>query len=90
MPVIANVSATPITASGEIKEKLLQQLYSPVLWEDTVRKLLDLGVDTFIEIGPGKVLSGLIKKVDRNVQLFAISDSKSIESTIEAIKEAAK
>lgn len=90
VPVIANVSATPITASGEIKEKLLQQLYSPVLWEDTVRKLLDLGVDTFIEIGPGKVLSGLIKKVDRNVQLFAISDSKSIESTIEAIKEAAK
>lgn len=70
MPVIANVSATPITASGEIKEKLLQQLYSPVLWEDTVRKLLDLGVDTFIEIGPGKVLSGLIKKVDRNVQLL--------------------
>lgn len=90
VPVIANVSATPITASGEIKEKLLQQLYSPVLWEDTVRKLLALGVDTFIEIGPGKVLSGLIKKVDRNVQLFAISDSKSIESTIEAIKEAAK
>ncbi|MDP4156825.1 MAG: ACP S-malonyltransferase, partial [Bacillota bacterium] len=57
IPVIANVTAEPISAASEIKEKLIEQLYSPVLWEDSVAKMLELGVDTFIEIGPGKVLS---------------------------------
>ena len=66
IPVIANVTAEPMYAAAEIKEKLIEQLYSPVLWEDSVQKMIDLGVDTFIEIGPGKVLSGLIKKIDRN------------------------
>jgi [acyl-carrier-protein] S-malonyltransferase len=62
IPVIANVSANPMTKAEEIKENLIEQLYSPVLWEDSVVKMIDSGVDTFIEIGPGKVLSGLIKK----------------------------
>ncbi len=51
--------------ADEIKEKLIQQLYSPVQWEKSVQKMIDLGVTTFIEIGPGKVLSGLVKKVSR-------------------------
>ena len=64
IPVIANVTASPITKHEVIQEKLVEQLYSPVLWEDSVVKMIELGVDTFIEIGPGKVLSGLIKKID--------------------------
>jgi [acyl-carrier-protein] S-malonyltransferase len=89
-PVIANVNAKPMTSSGDIKERLIQQLYSPVLWEDTVTELLDAGVDTFVEIGPGKVLSGLIKKVNRRVNTFSVSDEASFMETVEKLKEAAK
>ncbi|MEH7274522.1 ACP S-malonyltransferase [Neobacillus vireti] len=87
IPVIANVSAKPMTLAHEIKENLIEQLYSPVLWEDSVVKMIDLGVDTFIEIGPGKVLSGLIKKINRNAKIYSISDEESCQSVIEALKE---
>lgn len=87
IPVISNVMAEPITSANEIKEKLVEQLYSPVLWEDSVRKMIELGVDTFIEIGPGKVLSGLVKKIDRSVKTFAVSDLESCQATVEALKE---
>lgn len=87
IPVIANVSANPMTTADEIKENLIEQLYSPVLWEDSVVKMIDLGVDTFIEIGPGKVLSGLIKKINRSVKIYSISDEESCQSVIEALKE---
>lgn len=87
IPVIANVSATSMSSAAEIKENLIKQLYSPVLWEDSVVKMVDLGVDTFIEIGPGKVLSGLIKKINRSVKTFSVSDEESCQSVIEALKE---
>jgi [acyl-carrier-protein] S-malonyltransferase len=87
VPVISNVTANPIHAASEIKEKLIEQLYSPVLWEDSVRKMIELGVDTFIEIGPGKVLSGLVKKVDRTVKTLAVSDEDSFQAAMEALKE---
>lgn len=87
IPVIANVTAEPMSAAAEIKEKLIEQLYSPVLWEDSVRKMIDLGVDTFIEIGPGKVLSGLIKKVNRSVNTYAVSDEETALEVMEALKE---
>lgn len=87
IPVIANVSANSMTTAIEIKENLIEQLYSPVLWEDSVVKMIDLGVDTFIEIGPGKVLSGLIKKINRSVKTYSISDEESCQSVIEALKE---
>lgn len=87
IPVIANVSASPMSSAAEIKENLIKQLYSPVLWEDSVVRMVDLGVDTFIEIGPGKVLSGLIKKINRSVKTFSVSDEESCQSVIEALKE---
>lgn len=87
VPVIANVSATEMINPVDIKEKLIQQLYSPVQWEDSVKKMIELGVDTFIEIGPGKVLSGLVRKMDRSVKTYAISDEETINSVIEALKE---
>jgi [acyl-carrier-protein] S-malonyltransferase len=87
IPVIANVMAEPITEAELIKEKLVEQLYSPVQWEDSVRKMIELGVETFIEIGPGKVLSGLVKKIDKTVKTYAISDIESAQATIEALKE---
>jgi [acyl-carrier-protein] S-malonyltransferase len=87
IPVIANVMAGPITEANVIKEKLVEQLYSPVQWEDSVRKMIELGVDTFIEIGPGKVLSGLVKKIDRSVKTFAVYDLESCQATVDALKE---
>lgn len=87
IPVIANVTAKPMTNSSEIKQKLIEQLYSPVLWQDSVSTMLELGVDTFIEIGPGKVLSGLIKKVNRRVNTFAVNDEESLLKTIEQLRE---
>ncbi|OLS42072.1 ACP S-malonyltransferase [Bacillus sp. MRMR6] len=87
IPVIANVSAEPMSEALEIKENLIEQLYSPVLWEDSVLKMIDLGVDTFIEIGPGKVLAGLVKKVNRTVRTYSVSDEHSCQAVIEALKE---
>ncbi|WP_409292208.1 ACP S-malonyltransferase [Peribacillus sp. SCS-37] len=86
VPVISNVTAKPMTSPQEIKERLIQQLYSPVLWEDSVRTLLQEGVDTFVEIGPGKVLSGLIKKIDRTPAVLNINDQDSLEKALEVLK----
>jgi [acyl-carrier-protein] S-malonyltransferase len=85
-PVIANVTAKPVTSGAEIKEKLIEQLYSPVRWEETVRELMDQGVDTFVEIGPGKVLCGLIKKVNRRANCIAIGDMDSLAAAVEKLK----
>lgn len=85
-PVIANVTAKAITDSDEIKGKLIEQLYSPVRWEETVRELMDLGVDSFVEIGPGKVLSGLVKKVNRRANVIAVSDLETINMAVEKLK----
>jgi [acyl-carrier-protein] S-malonyltransferase len=87
IPVVVNVSAEPITSAADIKDKLIQQLYSPVLWEDSVQKMIDLGVDTFIEIGPGKVLSGLIKKIDKTVKTYTVSDEETALSVMDSLKE---
>lgn len=87
VPVIGNVTAEPMTEASEFKKRLVEQLYSPVLWEDSVVKMLELGVDTFIEIGPGKVLSGLVKKVDRSAKTFAIYDAETCAAAVAALKE---
>ncbi|PEQ93771.1 [acyl-carrier-protein] S-malonyltransferase [Bacillus sp. AFS006103] len=87
IPIVANVTAEPISSASEIKDKLIEQLYSPVLWEDSVRKMIDLGVGTFIEIGSGKVLSGLIKKIDKTVTTYSVSDEESAQAVMDALKE---
>lgn len=86
VPVIANVTAAEMTMADDIKEKLIKQIYSPVLWEDTVKKLLELDVETFVEIGPGTVLSGLVRKVDRNVKTYAVSDKDSLMKLVSECK----
>lgn len=86
IPVITNVAAVPITTSEEIKTSLLKQLYSPVLWEDSIRQMIELGVNTFVEIGNGKVLSGLVKKIDRQAQVFAVQDKESCQQTVKVLR----
>ncbi|WP_172369721.1 ACP S-malonyltransferase [Sporosarcina jiandibaonis] len=86
IPLIANVNASIVENSEEIKGLLVEQLYSPVLWEDSVRTMLDNGVTHFIECGPGKVLSGLIKKIDRSATVLPVYDEESLEAVVEASK----
>ncbi|MCY8623079.1 ACP S-malonyltransferase [Bacillus spizizenii] len=87
VPVISNVSADVMTEKAEIKEKLIEQLYSPVRFEESINKLIAEGVTIFIEIGPGKVLSGLVKKVNRRLKTIAVSDPETIELAIQTLKE---
>ncbi|KRG13507.1 malonyl CoA-ACP transacylase [Virgibacillus soli] len=86
IPLIANVTAKPISDRLEIQKLLLEQLYSPVLWEDSVRQMIELGVDTFVEIGPGKVLTGLIRKINRDVTALSVQDSESCQAAVTALR----
>lgn len=85
IPVISNVTALPVTESATIKNLLVEQLYSPVRWEESVQKMIELGVTTFIECGPGKVLSGLVKKIDRSVTTYCIHDEESLQQVIDLL-----
>ncbi|WP_226665740.1 ACP S-malonyltransferase [Metabacillus litoralis] len=86
IPVIANVTAKPVINQEEIKELLVEQLYSPVRWEESVRAMLDQGVTTFVEIGPGKVLTGLVKKIDRSATVHNIYDLETMKTVVEKLK----
>ena len=86
IPVISNVTAEPVTDAEQIKDLLIKQLYSPVRWEDSIKTMIDLGVDTFIEIGPGKVLTGLVRKIDRKVKTYNIFDEDSLNKTVEQLR----
>jgi [acyl-carrier-protein] S-malonyltransferase len=79
IPIVANVTAQKVTESSVIRQLLVEQVYSPVLWEDSIHYLISQGVDTFIEIGPSSVLTGLIKKVDKTVKLININSLESLE-----------
>lgn len=87
VPVIANVTARPVEDVMEIRQLLIEQVTAPVRWQESVEKMIELGVDTFIECGPGNVLSGLIKKIDRSVTTYSVYDVESLEKTVLAIKE---
>ncbi|ARD49264.1 ACP S-malonyltransferase [Sporosarcina sp. P33] len=86
IPVIANVTADEVTKQEEIKKLLVEQLYSPVRWEESVEKLLELGVTRFVECGPGKVLSGLIRKIDRTATVYPVYDEETLEKFLEEAK----
>ena len=81
IPYVTNVTAEYVTDSSEIRELLTRQVYSPVRWEQSIRKMIAQGVDTFVEIGPGRTLTGFLRKIDRNVTVYQINtweDAKQI------------
>ena len=80
--IISNVSANPENKSEIIKKLLIQQIEKPVRWRESVIKMIDLGVNRFIEIGPGKVLSGLIKRIDRNVKINQVNNLEDIKNIL--------
>ncbi|MCO7174663.1 ACP S-malonyltransferase [Sporolactobacillus kofuensis] len=87
IPVVANSTAQEETKAQEIRDHLIEQLYSPVRWIESVERLNALGVDTFVEVGPGKVLSGLIRKINRKSTVLQVSDAQSLSEVTEQLKE---
>ncbi|WP_066639343.1 ACP S-malonyltransferase [Desulfolucanica intricata] len=85
--IVANISADYVTNAAEIKNSLIRQIYGPVRWEETVIRMIEDGVDTFVEVGPGKVLSGLIKKINREVRIHNVGDQASLEKALAHLKE---
>jgi len=79
--VVSNVTGDYEDAS-EIKDNLVKQLYSSVLWEDSIKRISGDGIDTFFEIGPGRVLKGLLRRIDENLKVFNIDTIKDIESLL--------
>ncbi len=84
-PVVANLTAKEVSEE-EIKDSLTKQVMNPVLWEQTVNYLISQGVDTFVEIGPGKTLCSFVKSIDKSVKLLNVEDKESFEKTIEYLK----
>lgn len=86
-PVIANVTASPVHKPATIKELLIEQVKKPVRWEESVKRLAALGVDTMVECGPGRVLKGLIKRIAPEVTVLNVEDSKTLAETVAALKK---
>ncbi|HVY70496.1 MAG TPA: ACP S-malonyltransferase [Verrucomicrobiae bacterium] len=81
-PVISNVTAQPHGAPAEISRRLVEQVTSSVLWEQSIRYLLAQGFTRFIELGPGTALSGFMKRIDKTAQVLNVADSASLETTV--------
>lgn len=86
IPVICNVNADYIKDTSEVKELLYRQVMSSVLWEQTIRRMVDSGIRHFVEIGPGKTLSGFVRKVERGLGVYNVEDIASLKTAAEAIK----
>lgn len=84
-PLVNNAEAKAISRATEIQASLIRQLPSSVLWEDTVRTMGAMGVTTFVEVGPGNVLTGLIKRILPDARLLNVNDPKSLDAMLTAM-----
>lgn len=87
-PVITNADAEITTSGNEFKVKMPEQMYSSVYWTQTVNKMVENGVDTIVEIGPGKVLAGLVKKINAEVKTYTVYDMETLTSVAETLSTA--
>jgi [acyl-carrier-protein] S-malonyltransferase len=85
-PVVANVDARPLASREAIIPSLVRQLSAPLLWEDSLRFMLEQGVTTFIEVGPGRVLSGLTKKIERSARALQADSPETVEAVWAALE----
>ncbi len=86
IPVVANVNGQILTDASAIKESLVKQAASPVLWEDCVATMVNFGAQAFVEVGPGKVLTGFTKKINKEMQLANVEDVASLAKTLEFLE----
>jgi len=84
VPVVANVDAQPNTDASRIKDLLVRQVASPVRWEESVRRMVEEGVRTFVELGPGTVLAGLVKRIDKSAKVVSVSDPAGVAAAAAA------
>ena len=85
VPLVTNVDADTIRTGDEAREALIRQVTMPVRWQESMRLLLDEGVNTFVEVGPGRVLTGLMRQIERSVASLNVEDEKSLQGTVEKI-----
>lgn len=85
IPLVANVSADYVRDAESIKKALIDQVCGVVHWEDSMKRIVGDGFDTFIEVGPGKVLSGLLRRISREVKVLNVEDNASLEGTLNQI-----
>lgn len=85
-PIVCNVSASPLTSAETIRKALFEQTYSPVRWADSVIRMADDGVDAFLELGPGEVLSGLIKRCRKGLNVMAAGTPEKLEEMAKALE----
>lgn len=85
VPLITNVDADTETSGEEAREALIRQVSMPVRWEESMRTLIDEGVNTFVEVGPGRVLTGLLRQIERSVATLNVEDEKSLAATMEKV-----
>jgi [acyl-carrier-protein] S-malonyltransferase len=86
IPVVANVDAEPKRDAQAAIEALIRQVSAPVRWEQVVRRLIAEGATTFVELGPGSVLAGLIKKIDRGVQVMSIENEEGLSAAMDKLE----
>jgi [acyl-carrier-protein] S-malonyltransferase len=86
IPIVNNADALFLNDKDSIKKSLVRQLNNPLLWEDSIKTIFESGIDTFIEIGPKRVLSGLIKRIEPSAKIFNVEDMKSLENMMASIK----
>jgi [acyl-carrier-protein] S-malonyltransferase len=85
VPLVTNVDADTIELGDEALDALIRQVTMPVRWEESIRLLIDEGVNTFVEVGPGRVLTGLLRQIERSVSALNVEDEKSLAATVEKI-----
>lgn len=87
IPVVTNVNAKIMTDRDDIKAALVEQAASPVLWEDCLKTMINEGIQSFVEVGPGKVLSGFTRKIEKDAAMLNVEDIASLEKTLDYFKE---
>ena len=86
VPVVSNVEAQPISKGDDARRALVRQVCSPVRWLETMQYMVDQGIQAVVEIGSGKVLSGLMRRFDKSVDCYQVGDPQSLEKTVAALK----
>jgi len=85
IPIVNNADAKFLKTASELRPSLIKQISSPLFWEDTIKNMVAEGYDTFIEIGPGKVLSGLVRRIAKDAKVLNVEDQKSMNDTLSAV-----
>ncbi len=85
IPVVANVNASPVASPEEIRSALVWQVSSPVLWEDSVKRMIADGVECFVEVGPGRILTGFVKRISREAVAINVEDPPSLQKVLDQL-----